>query len=56
MKDLLGNIAGTSKSSTYPREKDSFFTDGCGVQYKNTYNFSNLCHHVDNFQLEAELR
>ena len=34
--------------------KVHYFTDGCEGQYENRYNFCNLCHHFDDFQLEAE--
>ena len=35
-------------------KKVHYFTDGCGGQYKNKYNFINLCHHQVDFGLEAE--
>lgn len=35
--------------------KVHYFTDGCGGQYKNQYNFVNLCHHKMDFGLLAEL-
>jgi len=31
-----------------------YFSDGCAGQYKNLKNFSNLCHHEEDFQLQAE--
>lgn len=31
-----------------------YFTDGAGSQYKNKYNFRNLCHHKEDFGIEAE--
>lgn len=31
-----------------------FFSDGCGGQYKNKYNFTNLCHYKDDFNVETE--
>ena len=34
--------------------KVHYFTDGCGGQYKNRYNFVNLCHHELDFGLFAE--
>ncbi|XP_071951916.1 uncharacterized protein [Antedon mediterranea] len=35
-------------------KKVHYFTDGCGGQYKNKYNFINLCHHQEDFGLDAE--
>lgn len=35
-------------------KKFYYFSDGCGNQYKNRKNFSNLCHHKDDFGMEAE--
>ena len=31
-----------------------YVSDGCAGQYKNCYNFKNLCHHKENFDVEAE--
>ena len=31
-----------------------YFSDGSGAQYKNYKNFSNLCHHQDDFGISAE--
>ena len=31
-----------------------YFSDGCAGQYKNRKNLINLCHHHDNFGLDAE--
>ena len=31
-----------------------YFSDGCGGQYKNYKNFINLCHHKEDFGLNAE--
>ncbi|KAL5515849.1 hypothetical protein EMCRGX_G001083 [Ephydatia muelleri] len=31
-----------------------YMSDGCAGQYKNCYNFSNLCHHVEDFGVPAE--
>ena len=31
-----------------------YFSDGCAGQYKNCKNFINLCHHCDDFGLDAE--
>ena len=33
--------------------KIHYFSDGCGGQYKNFKNFSNLCHHKHDFAIEA---
>ena len=33
-------------------KKVHYFTDGCAGQYKN--NFTNLCHHLEDFELDAE--
>lgn len=35
-------------------EKIHYFTDGSAAQYKNKYNFVNLCHHTTDFDLQAE--
>ena len=35
-------------------KKEHFFTDGCGGQYKNRYNFINLCYQQDDFRVKAE--
>ena len=35
-------------------KKIHYFTDGCAAQYKNRYNFINICKHMDNFGLECE--
>lgn len=35
-------------------QKIMYFSDGCAAQYKNCKNFINLCHHVDDFNVEAE--
>ena len=34
--------------------KVHYFTDGCAAQYKNRYNFQNICKHFDEFGLECE--
>lgn len=34
--------------------KVHYFSDGCAGQYKNRYNFINLCHHQEDFNLECE--
>ena len=31
-----------------------YFTDGCAAQYKNKYNFINICHHMNDFNLSCE--
>lgn len=31
----------------------NYFSDGCAQQYKNCKNFTNLCHHYEDFQLSA---
>jgi hypothetical protein len=31
-----------------------YFTDGCAAQYKNFKNFINLCHHKEDFDIDAE--
>lgn len=33
--------------------KITYFTDGAGSQYKNKYNFINLCHHEQDFGVKA---
>jgi hypothetical protein len=35
-------------------KKIHYFTDGCAGQYKNKNNFINLCHHEEDFGLEAD--
>ena len=34
-------------------EEIHYFSDGCAAQYKNKYNFLNLCHHEKDFNLKA---
>lgn len=34
--------------------KIHYFSDGCAGQYKNRYNFINLCNHQEDFHLECE--
>ena len=34
--------------------KIHYFSDGCAAQYKNRLNFINLCHHKEDFGIEAE--
>ena len=34
--------------------KIHYFSDGCSSQYKNCFNFINLCHHFDDFVITAE--
>lgn len=39
----------------YPQfKKIHYFSDGSAAQYKNKKNFINICHHKDDFGLEAE--
>jgi len=45
--DLVKNKFPTAK-------KVHYFTDSCGCQYKNRYNFMNLCRHESDFGLQAE--
>ena len=35
-------------------KKIIYFSDGCAGQYKNCKNFINLCHHKEDFGIEAE--
>lgn len=35
-------------------KKIHYFTDGCAAQYKNKFNFLNLCHHRVDFGVDAE--
>ena len=35
-------------------KKIHYFSDGCGGQYKNRFNFSNLCNHEADFGVKAE--
>ena len=42
-------------TSQYPNiKKIIYFSDGSLAQYKNKKNFLNLCHHKDDFKLNAE--
>lgn len=34
--------------------KVHYFSDGCAGQYKNRYNFINICHHKQDFNLDCE--
>jgi hypothetical protein len=43
----------TTKFETVPK-KLYYFSDGCAAQYKNKKNFTNLCHHLEDFKIEAE--
>ena len=31
-----------------------YFIDGCAAQYKNRFNFINLCHHLEDVGIKAE--
>jgi hypothetical protein len=31
----------------------NYFTDGCAAQYKNRFNFINICHHKTDFEIDA---
>lgn len=45
----------TFLKETYPHIKEvQYFSDGCAAQYKNKYNFVNLCLHEKDFQLKAQ--
>ena len=35
-------------------DKVFYFSDGCAEQYKNRKNFTNLCHHQQDFNMDAE--
>lgn len=35
-------------------QKIHYWSDGCGGQYKNKFNFVNLYHHKDDFEIDAE--
>ena len=35
-------------------QKMVYMSDGCAAQYKNCKNFSNLCHHLEDFGVTAE--
>jgi hypothetical protein len=35
-------------------KKIIYFSDGCAGQYKNCKNFLNLCHHKEDFEIDAE--
>ena len=49
-KKLLDNIKVNHPSLA----KVHYFSDGCAGQYKNRFNFINLCHHNEDFGLFAE--
>ena len=34
--------------------KIHYFTDGCAAQYKNRFNFVNVCHHEEDFGIKCE--
>jgi hypothetical protein len=40
--------------SAHEVTKIFYFSDGCAAQYKNRKNFINLCHHKQDFGIEAE--
>ena len=42
------------KSSFPNLNKIRYFSDGCAAQYKNKYNFYNLCQHEQDFTLKAQ--
>lgn len=42
------------KSKHQTLTKVKYFSDGCAGQYKNCYNFINLCHHYNDFGIHAE--
>ena len=35
-------------------DKVFYFSDGCAEQYENHKNFINLCHHQQDFNMDAE--
>ena len=43
----------TDHFGTKPK-KIIYVSDGCAGQYKDCYNFKNLCHHNEDFDVEAE--
>jgi hypothetical protein len=47
-------VTGYIKETMPKVEKIMYFSDGSGSQYKNRKNFSNLCNHKTDFDLEAE--
>ena len=50
LQDLIPHI-----KINYPQvKKVIYFSDGCAGQYKNRYNFINLLHHEEDFELQAE--
>jgi hypothetical protein len=42
------------KSKCSQLKKVHYFSDGCAGQYKNKYNFTNLCYHEEDFGLACE--
>ena len=51
-KKLIADLKDESKIPQL--EKIHYFSDGCGEQYKNKYNFTNLWHHEDDFKIKCE--
>ena len=47
-------ISSGSNSSHQNQLSSIYFSDGCAGQYKNRYNFINLLHHEEDFELQAE--
>ena len=51
---FLNHLIAELKSEHKNLRKIHYFSDGCGAQYKNRFNFINLCHHLEDFGIEAE--
>ena len=51
---FLNHIIAELKSKHKRLIKIHYFSDGCAAQYKNRFNLINLCHHLEDFGIEAE--
>jgi hypothetical protein len=51
---FLGYLNDFLKTELPLTTKIIYFSDGCAAQYKNCKNFLNLCHHQEDFGIEAE--
>jgi len=51
---FISNLVNYLKIHLPHLNKIHYFSDGCAGQYKNKYNFINLCHHKEDFGLDCE--
>ena len=54
MYQVQNKVIGHIKENHSEITKLYYFSDGCSGQYKHYKNFINLCHHQEDFSLEAE--